>query len=137
VLSAIRIHAIATLDYLDFSYSVVPDGVYSVLEPCLGVINASLPVLQPIAEKISHSRIFSLIRGSYLASSYNRRAKQNSCDWEGPPSKDLAPGPFRRLDDRRDMDDYIPLTETHKPSSRSIQIKTDLQVDSLPRQIGS
>lgn len=133
MLSAVRIHAIATLDYLDFSYSVVPDGVYSVLEPCLGVINASLPVLQPIAEKMSHSRIFSLLRGSSLFSSYNRRGKQNNSDWSDPPRNDLAPGPFRRLDDRRDMDDNIPLREAQMPSSRSIQIITDLQVDSHPK----
>lgn len=61
ILSAIRVSSIAALDYNDFTHSVVPDAIYSVLEPCLGVINASLPILQPVASRIAKSRVYSYL----------------------------------------------------------------------------
>lgn len=55
-LSAVRIDAIATMNYDDFSYSVVADGIYSVLEPCLGVANACLPLLRPVILRLTTGR---------------------------------------------------------------------------------
>ena len=111
VLSAVRVSAIANLDYEDFSYSVVADGVYSVLEPCLGVINASLPVLQPVADKIGHSRMFSFLRGSSYAKSSGRQLRSQTSDRSDLPSVEFG---FNRLTpqgDKLSHDDEFPLAE--------------------------
>ncbi|KAF2865367.1 hypothetical protein BDV95DRAFT_623880 [Massariosphaeria phaeospora] len=63
ILSAIRTSSIARLNYVDYSYSVLPDGIYSVLEPCCGTINACLPMLQPVVSKIVQTRFISRLRG--------------------------------------------------------------------------
>lgn len=132
VLSAVRIKSIVDLDLLDFSYSVVPDGVYSVLEPCLGVINASLPVLQPVTEKLATSKLFSRLKGSLMSSSRNQQPKKAS-DWSVPRSESSEPGAFHRLDDQRSTDDHVPLTEVVVTPNRAIRKTTDLQViKSLP-----
>lgn len=131
VLSAVRIKSIVDLDLLDFSYSVVPDGVYSVLEPCLGVINASLPVLQPVTEKLATSRLFSRLKGSLMSSSRNQQP-QKASDWSVPRSENSDPGAFHRLDDQRSTDDQVPLTEVVVTPNRAIRKTTDLQVVKSP-----
>ena len=132
VLSAVRIKSIVDLDLLDFSYSVVPDGVYSVLEPCLGVINASLPVLQPVTERLASSRLFSRLKGSLISSSRNQQA-QNAGDWSVPLSESSKSGGFQRLDDQRSTDDQVPLTEVVVTPNRVIRKTTDLEVvESVP-----
>lgn len=108
ILSAVRIHAIATLDYLDFSYSVVPDGVYSVLEPYLGVINACLPLLQPIVNRIATTRFWTSLRGT-------SRGAVTSEDESGNPKTIGSKGKherFRHLDveSTTSKDDQYPLT---------------------------
>lgn len=47
IVTAFRIYAIARLDLSDFSYSMVSANIWSTLEPCLGIVNACLPILQP------------------------------------------------------------------------------------------
>ena len=116
VLSAVRIHAIVTLDYTDFSYSVVPDGVYSVLEPCLGVVNASLPVLQPVVQKLSHSRIFSLRRTTGVSSTSTPRKKRIGNSWSAS-GEETKPKRFHRLEDAAGLDDHVPLADVHISSN--------------------
>ncbi|MCJ1421896.1 hypothetical protein MMC32_008263 [Xylographa parallela] len=133
VLSAIRINAIATLDYTDFSYSVVPDGIYSVLEPCLGVINASLPILQPVVNKLSKG-LLTFTRGSTAGSSLNLKAKRNGPSWVGHRSEDTMPKRFQRLDDGHCLDDHVPLTEIHTPREGLIEVMSDYHVQSAPNE---
>lgn len=40
IISAFRIKSIQVLDFACFTYSVVDVGIWSILEPCLGIINA-------------------------------------------------------------------------------------------------
>lgn len=117
IVSAVRIDSIYHLDYMDFSYSVVADGIYSVLEPCLGVINASLPVLQPIASKISRTKIFSLLRSS--ANSSNRK-DEKPANGLSIGSEPIRKKRFHRLDESSTLnDDVHTLTDVDGPGNRS------------------
>ncbi|KAJ9283323.1 hypothetical protein DTO021C3_9097 [Paecilomyces variotii] len=51
VIAALRIVSIAQLNTADMSYSIVYHAIWSALEPCLSIIAACLPVLQPILSK--------------------------------------------------------------------------------------
>ncbi|RDL41292.1 uncharacterized protein BP5553_01271 [Venustampulla echinocandica] len=62
IISILRVVAIQELDYSDVSYNIVWDTMWTVLEPTLGVINACLPMLQPVASKASNSQLFSYAR---------------------------------------------------------------------------
>lgn len=48
VFSALRIQAIATLDYSDLTYLAGVPSIYSVLEPTLAITLACVPVLRPL-----------------------------------------------------------------------------------------
>ena len=133
ILSAIRINAIATLDYTDFSYSVVPDGIYSVLEPCLGVINTSLPVLQPVVNKLSKGLV-SLTRGSTAGNSLNVEGKKNGSSWVSSRRQEIKPKRFQRLDNDRSLDDHVPLKEVRIPPNGLIEVASDYHVQSAPKE---
>jgi hypothetical protein len=94
---------------MNFSQSVVADGVYSALEPCLGVVNACLPVLQPVSNKISTSRLFSTFKSSTSKStSYSNGTESKPATiGSGPKAK------FRRMDEETGTftDDEYPLTD--------------------------
>jgi hypothetical protein len=57
VISLLRVIVISRLDLADFTYATAPIGIWSILEPTLGVINASLPILRPILRDILKSRV--------------------------------------------------------------------------------
>jgi hypothetical protein len=88
IISALRIQSIADLGFTNFSYSVVKEGVYSVLKPCLGVMNACLGVMnaclpvQPVASKMAQSRIFSSLRSSLRGTSYGSIIKKGDPESE-------------------------------------------------------
>ena len=58
VISLLRVIVISRLNLADFTYATAPIGIWSQLEPALGVVNASLPILRPIFKEISKSRVF-------------------------------------------------------------------------------
>lgn len=58
VISLLRVIVISRLNLADFTYATAPIGTWSVLEPTLGTVNTSLPILRPIFEDISKSRAF-------------------------------------------------------------------------------
>ena len=62
VLSVVRVVAISKLDFADATYNIVLDNIMSALEPTLGVINACLPLLQPIIPKVSETKIVTWFR---------------------------------------------------------------------------
>ncbi|KAL8715376.1 MAG: hypothetical protein Q9220_000709 [cf. Caloplaca sp. 1 TL-2023] len=58
VITILRIVSVHNLDLNDLSYTAVEDGIWSDLEPCLGIVNACLPVLQPAVAQMSGFRVF-------------------------------------------------------------------------------
>lgn len=77
IISILRLNELARLDLNDLTYNLAKVAVWTGLEPMLGVINACLPVIQPVVKKILESNIFS-------RSSRNRN---NSKVWMSGSSK--------------------------------------------------
>ena len=70
------------LDIDNLSYSIVQDSIWSELEPCLGIVNACLPVLPPVVSHIcplavfrwkTWARVGSKTPGSGAGSSFTRQ----------------------------------------------------------------
>ena len=57
ITSTIRVITIKNVDYSDITYNNILDDICSSLEPTFGVINACLPILQPVMSKVSDSTI--------------------------------------------------------------------------------
>jgi hypothetical protein len=53
VITLLRVINIAQLDLTDFPFASINLSIWSTLEPSLGIVNASLPVLRPIASSMS------------------------------------------------------------------------------------
>ncbi len=56
VISALRIAALQTVDFMDWPYESFSFVIWSILEPCLGIINACLFMMQPIVSKMTQFR---------------------------------------------------------------------------------
>ena len=52
IISLLRVISITQWDLDDVAYSSTEVSIYSVLEPCLGVVNACLPTIQPALKRI-------------------------------------------------------------------------------------
>ena len=105
IVSIFRIVSIKQLDLdSDLSYDSVPDRICSALEPTLGVVNACLPLLKPVASKMSD--------GTMLAWSKLRSSGGTSRGGLGFPETPFEPSvkpksrTFRRI-----PGDLYPLTD--------------------------
>lgn len=104
ILSIVRIDANNRLNYSDITYSAVLNRTCSALEPTLGVINACLPILQPVVSKCCGSTMFSWSRSRLSVGTSSRRlkAKGTPCEPSGGPQS----GRFHRM-----PADLYPLTD--------------------------
>ena len=90
--------ALIRLDTTDVSYSIVNTTIWSSLEPCLGIVMACLPILQPTVAKVFGDGTLAWAR---------RPSKTNTAPgtWPGgfdrrpSPTKVLGNGRFHRLYD--------------------------------------
>lgn len=57
-MTIVRLTEIPGLDYADISYSITLDAIWTDFEPNFGIVNACLPVLQPVFTKLSNVFIF-------------------------------------------------------------------------------
>ncbi|KAL9062620.1 MAG: hypothetical protein Q9161_009779 [Pseudevernia consocians] len=53
IVSILRVVAIHKLSTVDLSYTSVSDGVWSILEPSLGIVASCLPIMQPVLSRRS------------------------------------------------------------------------------------
>lgn len=51
-MSILRIVSIENLDFEDLSYTSAADGIWSSLEPALGILCACMPIMQPVVTRI-------------------------------------------------------------------------------------
>jgi hypothetical protein len=105
VISIIRIVTIKRLDLnSDVTYDIVLNNISTSLEPTLGVINACLPVLQPVVSKFSGSMFFLWSKRTLGGGTSRGRLVSKRSLFE--PSDDFD---SRRL--RRIPGDLYPLTD--------------------------
>ena len=103
VVSGIRLRAIYSLDLINITSSVVDLGFWTALEPLLGIINACLPMLQPIV-KACFARLNSFLK-SYAALDDGKQSGALPASHEGkvmrPANATVSMGSriFRRLYD--------------------------------------
>lgn len=53
VISAFRVYAMSTLDFMDIQYTTPKADMFSCIEPCLAVVLASIPLMRPWLDVIS------------------------------------------------------------------------------------
>ncbi len=56
VISALRIAALQTVDFMDWHYSSFSFVIWSILEPCLVIVNACSVMMQPLVSKMTQFR---------------------------------------------------------------------------------
>ena len=105
IVSIIRIVAIKTESYADITYSTILDNITTALEPTLGVINACLPILQPVLSKFSSSTLFT--RSMNWRSDDDSTLKRKL--WSNRPHEQSSPVNSDRF--HRLPGDLYPLTE--------------------------
>ena len=114
IISAFRIKSIADLDFTDFTYSLINDGIWSALEPLLGIVNACLPILQPVIAKVGETSLFSRSRGSSKASNSKGSSDQSSTKPLHPDESDTKN--FHRLYNHYPLEDN-PVVSNQNQSS--------------------
>ncbi|KAL9595945.1 MAG: hypothetical protein Q9219_006136 [cf. Caloplaca sp. 3 TL-2023] len=119
IISVLRVVAIHELDPLDLSYTSAADGIWSILEPSLGIVAACLPIMQPVLSRLTE----------YTATLFSRN-KGTSQRTLRASSKQMPDHDERPLNDRnRDIEDRLyPMSdfteafhggETEYPSSNT------------------
>lgn len=118
------------LDLNDLTYNLAKVAVWTGLEPMLGVINACLPVIQPVVKKVIESNLFS-------RSSRNRT---NSKVWMSGSSKagkksNTGDNSFRRLEENSyPLTEGIgTLTEISGPQSQSFSTSDDIEAQNVEK----
>ncbi|KAI0854457.1 hypothetical protein F5Y00DRAFT_267616 [Daldinia vernicosa] len=53
IITSLRIWTHARLPLSEIPYQIAEDGIWAILEPCLGIINACLPLLRPLGTRFS------------------------------------------------------------------------------------
>ncbi len=114
IISILRIQALTKLKLDDLQYNSFYTDLYSVLEPCIAVITACLPVMQPLYAQIASYEIISSLRSSLFSRS--RKNPQDSLDhtdkgWKSP-FKSAQGNETRHFD--RIYDSVYPLTDRNK-----------------------
>jgi hypothetical protein len=109
VITLLRILYLHNMDLLDLSYSGAALARWSVLEPTLGVVNACLPVMRPVLQKLLGSSRFEWTK----ASRGSRKNVDAESEWlpgpaKGAPSSHPDTKHFHRL-----TNDSYSLNEVH------------------------
>lgn len=107
IITLLRVTYIARMNLLDFSYASVDLAIWSILEPTLGILNASLPVLRPVGSHIFESHALTWARNSFrslLTQISTRGGTENSGSGRSWPrlSKKSTRDSFLRLGDPTD-----------------------------------
>ncbi len=94
IITILRIKALYDLDLTDITFSIAPMGLYTLLEPTLGIVNACLPVIQPVLHKLPQLGLSSWLQGTTkrsLTGSGGPSSHQHRCESKAQR--------FQRLDD--------------------------------------
>jgi hypothetical protein len=107
------------MDLVDFTYASADLALWSVLEPTLGVVNASLPVFRPVLARIFNSSKFDWARtsaGSRRAQGTGEgsdRSKQTPLWRDKLQSNSEGSKHFKRLPDAYPLDTINLVDDNH------------------------
>ena len=104
IITILRIKYLNDLDLHNITYSIAPEGLFTLLEPTLGIISACLPVIRPVITKLSKK---STIPSSEHYGSKAGRSTSARHSSHGQNSG-FTPNRFQRLDDHA-----YPLRDTY------------------------
>lgn len=96
IISILRIKYLKDLNPHNITYSVAPEGLFTLLEPTLGIISACLSVIRPVISKLSKKPTIPT-SSEYFASKASRAASARHSSHG--PNGGFAPKRFQRLDD--------------------------------------
>lgn len=105
IITILRIVSVVNLDLNDLSYSGIDDAIWSELEPCLGIINACLPVLPPVMSHIFHPAVCRWKTWTGSSNTAQGTRTGPSFARQGLRANDSEAKNFRRLEE-----DVYPLT---------------------------
>jgi hypothetical protein len=116
VITGLRIRAVLELDLVDTSYTVVDMGIWSTLEPCLAIISACLPLLQPLVQRVPglrdlSSRIHSGTGGSSKKTGHLRGVSSSAAS----EARNVDPG--RRHEEQHRQ--FVPLRDLGTKDNRA------------------
>jgi len=118
VMSALRIESVLALQDTDFTYTVVPDLIYGGLEVELGIINACLPIMQPVFNKhFGADGIFSRLRSKITSSNKSESGR----NWPSYSDKNANSLPKHRP--QRIRDDVYALYPTTTTSYADVDLE--------------
>ena len=96
IVSILRIKYLNELNPHDITYSIAPLGLFTLLEPTLGIISACLPVIRPVINNLLKKPTLPT-SSEYLTSKASRSAPARHSSHG--PNGGFAPKRFQRLDD--------------------------------------
>lgn len=100
VLSLLRVIYLHNWDLNDVTYSSTTISIFSILEPTLGVINASLPVMKPAFNMILNSRPLDRTKQAFTRGSFSNSNATTSRDRKpSSANKSISNGRSVRLSD--------------------------------------
>lgn len=105
IITILRIKYLNDLDLHNITYSIAPEGLFTLLEPTLGIISACLPVVRPVLNKLSKNAPIPSTEQYGSKSARAASARHSSHGQNGG----FAPKRFQRLDDYA-----YPLTDTYR-----------------------
>ena len=116
VISILRIVALTSLNLADLQYNSFYTDLWSVLEPCLAVVNASLPVMQPLYAYMAQYHILSSLKSTLLHVSGRTSTKTKSQPtWKTSHTRSTRGNDTRNFD--RLYDTIYPMTERTQVSA--------------------
>ncbi|VUC26044.1 unnamed protein product [Clonostachys rosea] len=129
IISMLRVISVSQWDLNDVTYATTNVSIYSVLEPCLGVVNACLPTIQPAIK-----RIF----GDAVASWSSHDSQGTPIDTKVSRNRERQHGHYIRDRNFRRLEDDIPLTtvrsdnggDSDQNNGNAITVTRQWEVDS-------
>lgn len=139
MISLKRILWLKSWDQTDFTYTASQGVCLSILEPALGVVNACLPTIRPVLDKVSNIDVLTWVKGHRKNSAienqlrHNRTRSSSSPDDSGRnnylPLKDLPASLTKPQISARSAHDERIRLDVVKPDNHAIQVTRTFDVD--------
>ena len=109
IVTILRIKYLNDLDLHNITYSIAPEGLFTLLEPTLGIISACLPAIRPVINKLSRNAPIPSSEQYGSKAARSASARPSARHSSHGQNSGFAPKRFQRLDDYA-----YPLTDTYR-----------------------